>query len=127
MSNAKPARILTVTCACGARFTREAKRGRPQVWCEACREVPFYDRVRAEAQVVTTEDGVEIPVKPVNENDDLGLFREQIEAEVAAVNAEHKARVEALVAGGLSKWDAAEKCSSVLSDALRDVYAKYRR
>lgn len=126
MSNAKPLRTVSVTCACGASFTREAKRGRPQVWCESCREVPFYERVRAEAPVITTDEGVVIPVKPVNENDDLGLFRDQIEADVQAVYAEHKARIAALVEAGDTIHDAAAEASPILSDALVAVYAKYR-
>lgn len=84
MSTTTATRTVTATCACGASFEREVKRGRPQVWCPACVAIPFYDRNRAQAATTTTEAGVEIENKPVNEHDALGHVREQLESDVAA-------------------------------------------
>lgn len=127
MSNTT-ARFVSATCACGASFQREVKRGRPQVWCPACIEVPFYDRVKAAAPTVITETGevVTIEAKPVNENDALGHVREQVEIEVAAAYAAHKVRFASLVAAGLTPEHAAAESGPIADAEVLAVYAKYR-
>lgn len=122
----KPARTATATCTCGASFEREVKRGRPQVWCPACIEISFYDRIKVAAPVTETGEAVVVVAKPVSENDPLGAVRELVEADVAEVNAEHKARFAAKVAAGADKHVAALECGVMLHEALIAVYAKYR-
>lgn len=122
----KPVRTTTATCACGASFEREIKRGRPQVWCPACIEVPFYERTKAAVPVTETGEAVVVVAKPVNENDPLGQVRELVEAEVAQVNAEHKAIFAAKVAAGADKHAAAVECGVTLHEALIAVYAQFR-
>jgi len=101
-------KFVTVTCQCGNQFDREVKRGRPQVWCPSCVETPFYERVRAEAPVVVNAAGEEVVKSDatLRPNDPLGQFRDDIEAGVAEINADHKVRFAALVAGGLTPWQA---------------------
>lgn len=126
MTKTTTTRTTSATCACGASFDREIKRGRPQVWCPACVEVPFYDRVKVVALVDEAGEAIVVVAKPVSENDPLGHVRELVEAEVAEVNADHKARFAAAVAGGTDKHIAALECSTALHEGLVAVYAKYR-
>lgn len=109
MSTATATRTVKATCACGASFEREVKRGRPQVWCPSCLGIPFAKR---EHPVVVTEEGVvtdAVVAKPINENDPLGNVREQLEADVKAFYADN------VGCGG----DAQMK-------GLQAIYAKYR-
>lgn len=127
MSNSAP-KFVTATCACGASFSREVKRGRPQVWCPTCVEVPFYDRIKAAAPTVVTETGevVTVETKPVNENDPLSHVREQVEIEVADIYADHKARILELCAQGFTREHAASEVGPETDAAVLAVYAKYR-
>jgi thiol-disulfide isomerase/thioredoxin len=122
MSN-KTVRFVTATCACGATFQREVKRGRPQKWCPDCVAVPFYERIAA--PVAEVAEGEEIEAKPERLWDDHGNVRDEIEAEVAEVNAAHKVRFAALVAEGVDKFIAADQISQQLHDELLAVYVKY--
>lgn len=125
MSNAT--RTVSATCACGAVFTREAKRGRPQVWCPACIIVPFYDRVRVQVANTTSEAGVVSETKPVNENDPLSNVREQLNAEVIEADARYSARYAAFVAAGVDKHLAVEQANyKITFDEIVAIYAKYR-
>ena len=125
MSKTKAARFVTATCACGASFEREVKRGRPQKWCPACVEVPFYERTAAPAPVLA-EGEEPAEAKPGSEHDVLRDVREVIEAEMVVVNAEHKERYASLVAAGVDRLVAADQCDQPLRDAINEVYAKYR-
>jgi hypothetical protein len=116
-------RYVTATCACGATFQREVKRGRPQVWCEPCRETPFYERAKTQVPISTEAQPTEAPKpRPTSQFDRLAYAREQIEAQVAEVNAAWPAKHALLLSEGLSLFDAA----TVLSDELRAVYAPYK-
>lgn len=81
-------RTVSATCQCGTSFTREVKRGRPQVWCPACMAIPFAKRITApvavKPEIVTEADGTE---RPVNQWDVHDAIRVTIEANVAAVYA----------------------------------------
>jgi hypothetical protein len=123
MSN-KPVRFVTATCACGASFDREVKRGRPQKWCPACVAVPFYDRTAAPAPVAV--EGEPVADKPLNQWDDLAHVRDDIEAAMAVVNAEHKVRYADLVARGVDPLEAAESLDQDLRDNINEVYVTYR-
>jgi hypothetical protein len=123
MSN-KPVRFVTATCACGASFDREVKRGRPQKWCPACVAVPFYDRTAAPAPVAV--EGEPVADKPVNQWDDLAPVRDQIEAAMVIVNAEHKVRYADLVARGVDPLEAAESLDQTLRDSINEVYVTFR-
>lgn len=126
MSN-KPVRVVSATCACGATFEREVKRGRPQKWCPACVAVPFYERTAAPAaEEVVAEDTTEAEAKPANQWDDLADRREQIEAAMVIVNADHKARYAALVAAGVDTLVAAEQIEDQLREEIQAVYTQYR-
>lgn len=122
MSN-KPVRTVSAVCACGASFDREVKRGRPQKWCPTCVAVPFYERQTVEVVAV---DGEPVAEKVTSEWDDLAHVRDDIEAAVAVVNAEHKARYAALVAVGLDPLVAADQCDPALREGLQEVYRQYR-
>lgn len=121
----KSAKFVTATCACGNQFQREVKRGRPQVWCPSCQEIPYEQRV-AKAAVQPAGDAAagDAPATPAVKRpfDAYGYCRDQIEAEVAQVNAAWPARYAELVAGGRSPFDA----GLVLADDLRAVYAKFK-
>jgi hypothetical protein len=125
MSKTKSPRFVTATCACGASFEREVKRGRPQKWCPACVEVPFYERTAAPAPVLA-EGEEPAEAKPGSEHDVLREVRELIEAEMVVVNAEHKERYAALVASGVDRYVAADQIEGQLHDEIHAVYAKYR-
>lgn len=129
MSNAKPVKTVSATCACGARFDREVKRGRPQVWCPKCVAIPFYERT---AKGVVTSNLVSVsvdvdtetePTRVVNENDRLDAVRSDIEAGMVLINLEHKTRFAALVAGGLSPFDAGTKAQAETLAATQNLYA----
>lgn len=119
----KSAQFVTATCACGAQFKREVKRGRPQVWCGPCQEIPYEQRVAKPASpVVETVEGEPVADRPKRPFDSYGYCRDQIEAEVAAVYATWKADFAALKAQGMSDFDA----GSVLGEKLKAVYAGYK-
>lgn len=130
----KPVRTVNVVCACGATFTREVKRGRPQVWCPACVAVPFYERnchpvvVNGETFLVGNEAAapVEAPAaeRIVNENDMLDAVRVEIEAGMAEINMAHKVRFAALVATGMLPMDAAAKAQAETLAATQNHYAR---
>lgn len=126
MSNTAP-KFVSASCACGASFDREVKRGRPQIWCPTCVAVPFYDRIKGAAPTTVTATGeVVVVVKPVNENDPLSHVREQIEMEIAAINLDHKVRYALLVSKGVDRHDAADIVGPMTNEAVLAVYAKYR-
>ena len=125
-SPAKPARFVTAVCPCGASFDREVKRGRPQIWCPACVEIPFYERNRSQEPVVVTASG-EVPARKVSgsEFDRLAHVRAEVEAEIAEINADHKVRFAALLATGVSAFEVATIVQAESADKMRAVYAKY--
>lgn len=122
MSN-KTVRFVTATCACGATFQREVKRGRPQKWCPDCVAVPFYERTQAPAAEMAEGEAQEAPKG--SEHDDNAEVRSQIEADIAVVNADHKARFAALVEAGVDKYVAAEQIQDQLREETLAVYAKW--
>ena len=122
MSN-KAVRFVTATCACGATFQREVKRGRPQKWCPDCVAVPFYERTQAPAAEAVEGEAQEAPKG--SEHDDNAEVRSQIEADIAVVNADHKARFAALVEAGVDKYVAAEQIQDQLREETLAVYAKW--
>lgn len=128
MSNTKPVKSVTVTCACGAQFSREVKRGRPQVWCPSCVEVPFYERINAAAPTTVTEAGEVVVVadRIVNVNDPLDAVRVDVEAAMAVINAENKARYDALVAAGTDSFEAGVIAGRETYNATTAMYALYR-
>ena len=119
-------RTVSATCACGATFDREVKRGRPQVWCPACIAVPFYERTKT-AVVVEAGETVVVSDRISNENDPLDSVRDILEVEVSAIYAEHKLAFASLVQQGHSPALAAEAVHKVSSEAILATYAKYRR
>lgn len=86
---------VSVQCPCGQSFEREAKRGRPAVWCEECRKVPVAQR--AARPVFVDEAG-----EPVVSSDRVSRFgshdkfsadeRDDIEAGVLEVNEAYAAQ-----------------------------------
>lgn len=127
----KPVKTVSVKCACGASFTREVKRGRPQVWCPTCVSVPFYERnstpvvgADGETYLVGNEAAEEIaPERISNENDDLDAVRVDIEAGMVAINADHKTLFASLIAGGMPVMDAADRAQAVTLTATQNLYA----
>lgn len=125
----KPAKTVSVTCACGAKFDREVKRGRPQVWCPKCVATPFYERT-VKGSVIESVVSLEasenpaVPERIVNENDRLDNVREEIEAGMALLNLNHKDRYAALVATGMSILDASGKAGAELLTATQNLYAE---
>lgn len=125
-------KTVQVTCACGATFSREVKRGRPQMWCPTCAAVPFYERASKPvvAVVATVIEGVEVAPKPVNKHDRLREVRGEIEAAMVVINAGHKARFAELVAAGASPMDAGSQAAKEAHTLTIDMYephrAKYR-
>ena len=123
----RPARTVSAVCACGASFEREVKRGRPQVWCPACIDVPFAQRTHVVAPTATTDDGVTTVTDRIkNDNDPLDAFRVTLEAEVAAVYADHKSDYASYISQGHSTEVAAEWVHKASSEAVLAIYAKYR-
>lgn len=121
----KPVKTVSATCACGASFTREVKRGRPQVWCPSCVLVPFYERTAGSAipTVAAIVEAVGTTERIPNENDRLDHVREAIDLGMAEINLNHKARFAALVASGLSPFDAATKAQAETLAATQNLYA----
>lgn len=117
-------KYVTATCACGASFQREVKRGRPQVWCPKCQAVPFYERVQAQAAPPAPAGEAEAPAveKPKRPFDSYGAVRDEIEAQVAVVYSTWKADFAVLKAEGLSDFDAGFQ----LGEKLKAVYAQYK-
>lgn len=117
-------KFVSVVCACGSKFDREVKQGRPQVWCPTCREKPFYERTGAKSTAVAVVEPVAVAeVETEEATDPMSSWRERVEAAVAERYAAHKVRYEALVAEGLSKWEAANLCADMISaPAMREVY-----
>lgn len=131
MSN-KPVKTVQATCACGAVFTREVKRGRPQVWCPACAVVPFYERVNERAIAETAANLGEMleglkPERIVNENDPLDHVRVEIEAAVAAIYEASLPVYHARVAEGMEPWDAGSLRGQEDLAALKELYEGYRK
>lgn len=122
MSN-KTVRFVTATCACGATFQREVKRGRPQKWCPDCVAVPFYERTQAPAVEAVEGEAQEAPKG--SEHDDNAEVRSQIEQDMSIVNADHKARFASLVALGVDPLVASEQIEGQLREETLAVYAKW--
>jgi len=124
----KPVKFVTAHCQCGASFQREVKRGRPQIWCPACVAVPFYERVKAE--VVVSETGETVAVvkadPALRPNDVLGAVRDEIEAGMVEINANHRVQFEALVAAGSDRHAAAAIVQADTHQATLALYAKFR-
>lgn len=118
-------KTVTVTCACGAHFQREVKRGRPQIWCPTCTVMPFTERNKVVA-VAVVADEAESGERIKNENDLLDSFRVDIEAAMVLINLDHKVRFAAHVASGLAPWEAGEKASHETFIATTTLYATYR-
>lgn len=115
MTATKPAKFVTVQCPCGASFDREVKRGRPQVWCPACVEVPFYERSRSEAAEVSGERAPSV-----------AEVRAALDAEVAVIYADHKTRFAAMLASGASLSETSTAVNDETAALVREVYARYR-
>lgn len=118
MSKNNP-RTVSATCACGAKFTREIRRGRPQVWCAQCMVVPFAKRVTmeipVEAKIVTDTEGVE---RIANQWDPHDAVRAQIEANVAEVYAGWPEIRTSMAKAGASAFD----IGNAQRDALANAY-----
>lgn len=121
-------KFVSVVCACGSKFDREVKQGRPQVWCPACREKPFYERIStgaakqiaAERAVAVVNDEAEVEEV---EADAMTTWRAKVEEAVAAQYAVHKDRIATLIAEGLSSHEAANIASDLINaPALAAVY-----
>lgn len=127
----KPVKYVTATCACGASFQREVKRGRPQVWCATCQEVPYEQRAAKPvaapvAEAVEGEPEVEKPKRPF---DAYGYCRDEIEAEVAMVYAGYHAWVAEVQAAAKAEGRSLfsiDYDAYGLGDALKGVYAGYK-
>lgn len=131
MSKNNSPRFVTATCKCGTQFEREVKRGRPQVWCPTCVLVPFYERTTAPVPVVMSVDEVvdEVVVtapRVANDNDPLDAVRDNITAEIAAINVEHLRKFHELVAGGMDPYVAGPIMTAETATLYNAVYAKYR-
>ncbi len=112
MPVATAVRTVTAVCACGASFEREVKRGRPQVWCPACREVPFYERTAAPVKAASGDpEAPEAAPEPQNQlvwQEDTDCTPEQryrIEERIRQANAEWPALYKELKAAGLSAME----------------------
>jgi hypothetical protein len=129
--NTKPVKTVQATCACGATFTREVKRGRPQVWCPACVAIPFYERTAA--PVAPVAPVADVPAEAateriVNENDPLDAVRVEVEAGMALINLDHKARYAAfLAAGGTPLTPEADRISAETFAQTTALYGQFRR
>jgi hypothetical protein len=125
MTTATAPATVTVACkGCGASFDRPVRRGRPQVWCEACRVTPFYERTtvptaQAQAAPVPSE-----PVVPAIVATALQAHQATVEAAVQAVYAWWKSAdgYKALIGSGMSWFDA----DTVLADKIRGCGALTR-
>ena len=123
-------KTISVNCPCGASFEREVKRGRPAVWCPACREIPFEQRTARTANEVVA--AVTETVSRFGEHDVLNAdARETVEANIAQVRENYNARVESLRAEiGEHTWLNEDPRWVELGDwyaqALRDAYDSVR-
>jgi hypothetical protein len=64
MSN-QTSKIETRKCRCGTEFEIELKRGRPQAWCDACREdINAGNRNRLRMQEIRSKPADERPMTP---------------------------------------------------------------
>lgn len=124
--SSKPVKLVSATCACGVTFVREVKRGRPQIWCPTCLLIPFYERNTkpATARDTAVEEHF-VAERIVNENDRLDDVRADVEAGMALINADHKVRFEALVAGGVDRWTASAKAQADTLAATQNLYAQF--
>jgi len=55
----KTPKFKTETCRCGTEFTYEVKRGRPQVWCDSCRNsanASAREKLRTEEERSMTQE-----------------------------------------------------------------------
>lgn len=117
--------FITVTCPCGTDFDREVKRGRPAIWCPECRKVPVAQRVAAVVSETGEAPVAERKVSRLGQHDKFSYEqREQITANVEAVNAEYKVRVAQSVADHpeLNRREAVRLVSDWHAEALRDAY-----
>jgi hypothetical protein len=112
----RPARFVSATCPCGVTFDREVKRGRPQIWCATCLNIPFYERNRTVEAVVTDETGEVVPVDP---EEAARAARARVEAAVAAVYEDHRAKFAALADHYSPE---ATVIQNETAEALRKVY-----
>lgn len=129
----KPTKTVPATCACGASFQREVKRGRPQVWCPKCREVSFYERPACHAghdvsfPVVESGTVETVSERIVNQNDPLDAVRAEVEAGMALINVEHKVRFAAMLAEGGDPMDVAVRAQAETFAATTELYGQYRK
>jgi hypothetical protein len=138
MSKNNSPRFQSVVCACGVKFDREVKRGRPQVWCPSCALIPFYERTTGVKVVATAAEVArhmplgwvapeEAPARIRNENDPYDSVRELIEAQVVEINRLHKELFAELVAAGLSREEAGVRVANASAEQYRTVYAQYKK
>lgn len=117
-------KTVPAICVCGVAFTREVKRGRPQVWCSTCLTVPFYERTNKVVNETTIVVEDEVPDRIHNENDALDAVRPEIEARMALLNLEareaSKAAIEAF--GVYSPEHLAVSAANLR--AVQDLYAE---
>lgn len=117
-------KTVSAICACGVAFTREVKRGRPQVWCSTCLTVPFYERTNKVVNETTIVVEDEVADRIHNENDALDAVRPEIEARMALLNVEHKA----LVLAAINKFGVYSTehlaASAAAFKAIQDMYAE---
>lgn len=107
---------VTVTCPCGTSFDRPVKRGRPAIWCLACREIPMAQRVAR-----ASEDGVvaEKRTSSFGEHDACTAEqRDSIEEAYASLKVAHKA----MIASG--SFASTEAASEWFAEATREIYKK---
>lgn len=120
---AKPVRTVPAVCACGASFSREVKRGRPQVWCPACLVIPFYERQHAPSVAVATPgvEGAEVVERIVNEWDQHDAIRGFIEEAVQAVYDGWAPTRAAMIKAGASEFDVANAQRDALANAYKEA------
>lgn len=128
--NTKP-----VTCPCGTVFEIELKRGRPAVYCETCRAMPYAARPKHPAveAVPAAVAGLEGSVSAArSEFDDLAAHRDVISAEVETLEAAYKSNVAPLKAAWEANptkenYAAIRKMADEFDAAVRAVYARFRK
>lgn len=83
--------MSTVQCPCGQSFERLPQRGRPAIWCPACRLIPMNQRA-ARPSMGENGEGPEAPTpSKYGDNDVLdGSQRDRIEEGVAKVYEEYQ-------------------------------------
>jgi hypothetical protein len=82
---------VKVQCPCGAEFERPIQRGRPAIWCEACRVLPVAQR--AERAVETDAEGDPIDHEKREHDDLTGYERDAIEIAILEVSADYRERI----------------------------------